>query len=267
MRRPRRIPYKLAVQPVPEFDIMPPGVRSPDALRFRAAPGWLPRGQRVYAIGDIHGCKSELATLHNAITADLTKRPIASALLIHLGDYIDHGPDSAGVIDLLAARPRIPNVATINLRGDHENMLLMALDGDRAAGTDWMWSGGHTTLGSLGVPSNLPRELWASVLRPSRLAFLRNLTWWHREGSYLFVHAGIRPGIPLAKQEKDDLVTIRQPFLFTEEDFGFAVVHGHSTNPAPVVTKNRIGIDTGAGVGGMLTCAVLEEDRVAFLIS
>ncbi|HUB49078.1 MAG TPA: metallophosphoesterase [Acetobacteraceae bacterium] len=267
MRQPRRIPRRFVPLPVPEFDIMPPGVRSADALRFRAAPGWLPRGQRVYAIGDIHGCKVELAALHNAIAADVAARPIASALLVHLGDYIDHGPASAGVIDLLSAGPPIPNVATINLRGDHEHMFLLALEGDRAAGTDWMWSGGHSTLRSLGVPTSLPRELWAATMRPSRVAFLRNLSWWHREGNYLFVHAGIRPGIPLAKQEKDDLLTIRQPFLFTEQDFGFVVVHGHSTNPAPVVTANRIGIDTGAGQGGMLTCAVLEEDRVAFLIS
>jgi len=268
MQRPRRIRRMAATPPpIPEFAIAPPGAGSPDALRFRAAPGWLPRGRRVYAIGDIHGCKAELIALHTMIAADLAARPIASALLIHLGDYIDHGPDSAGVIDLLAAGSPIPGVGTINLRGDHENMFLLALEGDRAAGTDWMWSGGQSTLESLDVPTSLPRTLWAATLRPSRLAFLRNLSWWHREGSYLLVHAGIRPGIPLAQQEKDDLLTIRQPFLFTEQDFGFAVVHGHSTNPAPVVTKNRIGIDTGAGQGGMLTCAVLEEDRVAFLIA
>ena len=268
MQRPRRI-RRMTITPalIPEFTITPPGARSPDELRFRAAPGWLPRGQRVYAIGDIHGCKAELTALHEAITADLAARPVASALLIHLGDYIDHGPDSAGVIDLLTPGPPSPRIATINLRGDHEHMLMLALEGDRAAGTDWMWSGGHSTLRSLGVPSDLPRELWAAILRPDRLAFLRGLSWWHREGSYLFVHAGIRPGIPLAEQSKDDLLTIRQPFLFTEQDFGFVVVHGHSTSPAPVVAVNRIGIDTGAGNGGMLTCAVLEEDRVAFLIS
>ncbi|HUN42226.1 MAG TPA: metallophosphoesterase [Acetobacteraceae bacterium] len=274
MRRPRRFRAVRDGRSTHEFEvpvfnptITPPGAGSPDSLRFRAAPGWLPRGQRVYAIGDIHGCEAELTALHQAIAADLAARPIASALLIHLGDYIDHGPHSAGVIDLLSAGPPIPKVSTINLLGDHEHMLLLALQGDRAAGTDWMWAGGHSTLRSLDVPSDLPRELWASVLRPSRLAFLSNLLLWHREGNYLFVHAGIRPGIPLAKQQKDDLLTIRQPFLFTEQDFGFAVVHGHSTSPAPVVTANRIGIDTGAGQGGMLTCAVLEEDRVGFLIS
>jgi len=268
MQRPRRIRRTaITPPPIPEFIAAPPGAASPDSLRFRAAPGWLPRGRRIYAIGDIHGCKTELTALHQAILADLTARPIASPLLIHLGDYIDLGPDSAGVIDLLAAGPPIPRVATVNLRGDHENMLLLALEGDRAAGTDWMWSGGHSTLRSLGVPADLPRELWAATLRPSRLAFLRGLTWWHREGGYLFVHAGIRPGIALKQQDKDDLLTIRQPFLFTGQDFGFAVVHGHSTSPAPVVAANRIGIDTGAGNGGMLTCAVLEEDRVGFLIS
>ena len=86
-----------------------------------------------------------------------------------------------------------------------------------------------------------------------------------REGDYLFVHAGIRPGIALARQAKDDLLTIRQPFLWTELDLGVVVVHGHSNHPTPVVAKNRIGLDTGAGNGGKLTCAVLEEDRVGFL--
>jgi serine/threonine protein phosphatase 1 len=266
MRRPRRgARAALAATAVPTWSDASPLATTADALRFRAAPGWLPRGRRIYAIGDVHGCKPQLLALHAAITADLTARQTDAALLIHLGDYIDLGPDSAGVIELLAAGPPIPNVTTINLRGDHEQMLCQALAGDRAAATDWLWSGGRDALTSWGINADLPREAWEAALPPSHVAFLRNLVWSHRAGDYLFVHAGIRPGVELARQAKDDLLTIRQPFLWTEQNLGVVVVHGHSTNPAPVVAANRIGLDTGAGNGGKLTCAVLEEDQVGFL--
>jgi serine/threonine protein phosphatase 1 len=268
MRRPRRgARAALAATAIPTWSEISPAATTAEALRFRAAPGRLPRGRRVYTIGDVHGCKSQLVALHAAITADLAARPIDTALLIHLGDYIDLGPDSAGVIELLASRPAIPNMTTINLRGDHEQMLLQALDGDRAAATDWLWSGGRAALASYGIDADLPREDWLAALPPSHVAFLRHLRWSHREGDYLFVHAGIRPGVALARQAMDDLLTIRQPFLWTEQDLGVVVVHGHSTNPAQVVMANRIGLDTGAGNGGRLTCAVLEEDRVGFLVA
>lgn len=266
MRRPRRgARAALAATAIPTWSGASASAATADALRFRAAPGWLPRGRRVYAIGDVHGCKPQLVALHAAIAADLAARPIDSALLIHLGDYIDLGPDSAGVIELLAGDSPIPNLTTINLLGDHEHMLRQALDGDRAAATDWLWSGGRAALASWGIPEDLPREAWEAALPASHVAFLRNLKWSHREGDYLFVHAGIRPGVALARQAKDDLLTIRQPFLWTEQSLGVVVVHGHSTNPAPAVAVNRIGVDTGAGNGGKLTCAVLEEDRVGFL--
>ena len=268
MRRPRRgARAALAAATIPTWADASPPATTAEALRFRAAPGWLPRGRRVYAIGDVHGCKSQLVALHAAIAEDLAARPIDAALLIHLGDYIDLGPDSAGVVELLAGGPAIPNVTTVNLRGDHEQMLLQGLDGDRAAATDWLWAGGRAALASWGIDSALPRETWAALLPASHVAFLRSLAWSHREGDYLFVHAGIRPGIALTRQAKDDLLTIRQPFLWTEQDLGVVVVHGHSTSPAPVVVANRIGLDTGAGNGGRLTCAVLEEDRVGFLVA
>jgi serine/threonine protein phosphatase 1 len=238
---------------------------SADALRFRSAPGWLPRGRRIYAIGDVHGCKPALRALHAAIADDLAARPGGTALLIHLGDYIDFGPDSAGVIELLAAGPPIPALPTINLLGDHERMLLDALAGDRAAATDWLWSGGRESLASWGIDPAAPRETWEAALPPAHTAFLRSLKLTHREADYMFAHAGIRPGVALAEQATDDLLTIRQPFLWSEADLGVVVVHGHSASPAPAVAANRIGIDTGAGHGGRLTCAVLEEDRVGFL--
>ncbi len=235
-----------------------------DALTFLVAPGHLPPGQRIYAIGDVHGALTALASLHAAISADLAGRPVASATVVHLGDLIDHGEASAAVVARLAAGPPGPGLRSVTLRGDHEQMLLDALDGDRAAGTDWLHAGGPASLRSWGIPADAPREAWPGLLPPAHVAFLRRLPLVFRAGSYLFVHAGIRPGVPLARQTRDDLLTIRHPFL-TAERPGAVVVHGHTVTAAPEVTAARIGIDTGAGLGGRLTCAVLEGDRVAFL--
>lgn len=237
---------------------------APGAIAFVYAPGRLPRGRRVYAIGDIHGCSDRLGALHGLVAADLAERPVPSALLIHLGDYIDQGPDSAGVIERLLRDP-VAGARTINLIGDHEQMLLDALAGDRAAATDWLHAGGDAALGSWGMSPDTPREEWGARIPPAHLVFLRGLLLSHSEGEYLFVHAGIRPGVPLAEQSREDLQRIRHPFLFTDEKFGAIVVHGHSSTGVPQIQQNRIGIDTGAGIGGRLTCAVLEEDRVGFL--
>ena len=152
-----------------------------------------------------------------------------------------------------------------NLMGDHERMLVDALGGDRAAATDWLWAGGREALGSWGLPADLPREEWETALPRSHVAFLRGLSLTHREGSYLFVHAGIRPGITMRDQTIDDLTTIRQPFLFTEQELGAIVVHGHSSVPSAFIGTNQIGLDTGAGMGGKLTCAVLEDDVLGLI--
>jgi serine/threonine protein phosphatase 1 len=238
---------------------------SADGIRFVRAPGWMPRRRRAYVIGDIHGCCDSLMTLHRMIADDLVKRPTGSAVLIHLGDYIDQGPDSAGVISLLVAGSPVPGLSQIDLLGDHERMLLDALAGDRAAATDWLWAGGKAALTSWGLDPESPREAWPASLPASHLAWLRGLSLMHREGDYLFVHAGIRPGVPLAEQARDDLLTIRQPFLSTEQDFGMIVVHGHASTPTVSITPNRIGLDTGAGMGGRLSCAVLEDDLVGLI--
>jgi serine/threonine protein phosphatase 1 len=269
MRRVRRggarVRAALDATHIPTGTAPQPLAASADTLRFRQAPGWLPRGRRVYAIGDVHGCRAQLVSLHAELAADLAARPIASAVLIHLGDYIDLGPDSAGVIELLTQGPPVAGLTTVNLMGDHERMLLDALAGDRAAATDWLWAGGRATLASWGIDPDLPREAWESALPTAHVAFLRSLSLARREGDYLFVHAGIRPGVALANQTPDDLLTMRQPFLWSEADFGVVVVHGHNTAPLPAVAANRIGLDTGAGNGGKLTCAVLEDDVVGFL--
>jgi serine/threonine protein phosphatase 1 len=271
MRRPvrrlarPRIRADLDAAAVPTW--RPPRIATADAtsLHFVLSPGRLPRGRRVYAIGDIHGCLVELRMLHSAIADDLARRPVASAIMLHLGDYIDFGPDSAGVVALLAAGPPIVGLPTINLMGDHERTALDALSGDRAAATDWLHFGGHAALDSWGITDSTPRNEWRTAIPAMHVAFLQALSIDHMDGDYLFVHAGIRPGVALGRQAEDDKLGIRQSFLASEQDFGAIVVHGHSASPSPTVRPNRIGIDTGAGNGGKLTCAVFEEDAVAFM--
>lgn len=265
MRRPLRRVRKEALQAsaIPTFQARGPSA-SAESIRWVVAPGRMPRGRRVYVIGDVHGACESLVRLHEQIRADLAARPVPAAVVVHLGDYIDQGPDSAGVIRLLTSNP-FPGLTMVNLLGDHERMLLDALDGDRAAATDWLWAGGKAALQSWGLSPDLPREDWAEALPATHIAWLRSLALSHREGSYLFVHAGIRPGVDVRDQSREDLLTIRQPFLSTEQDFSVVVVHGHSSVPAVAVLPNRIGLDTGAGMGGKLTCAVLEDDVIGLI--
>jgi serine/threonine protein phosphatase 1 len=234
-------------------------------IEFTRAPASLPPGRRIYAVGDIHGCARQLIALHDAIAADLADRPIESALLLHIGDYVDRGADTEGVIARLVDGCPIPGMDMVNLMGNHESTMLDALSGERAAGTDWLFAGGKATLQSYGIDPEGPRDQWATLIPRSHQDFLRNLVLMHREGGYAFIHAGVRPGIPLESQARDDLLRSRQPFLYSEADFGAVVVHGHTPVKAPVVRHNRIAIDTGAVFGGKLTCAVLESGTLGFL--
>ncbi len=219
-------------------------------LGFSRSPGTLPAGERVYAIGDIRGDLAALMAMHAAIGGDLITRPTQHATLIHLGDVIGADPRSADVLALLADA----GASSVTLRGDHEQMLLDALADDAAAATDWRHETGSDA-----------RTGWPARLAPDLLAFLRTLPNHYSAGTYFFVHAGVRPGLPLARQTGADLRGIRQIFLSSERSFGVVVVHGHSVVATPAVLPNRIAIDTGAGFGGPLTCAVLEDDRIAFL--
>lgn len=234
-------------------------------IEFQDAPGHLPDGQRVYAIGDIHGCADRLWALHAAIAEDLAARPVANPLLLHVGDYVDRGPDSAGVVRRLAAGDPLPGLRTINLMGNHERTMIDALEGAGASATDWMISGGREALASWGGDPDAPRDTWRGHVPDRDMTFLSSLALSHRLGGYLFVHAGIRPGVPLGFQTDQDMLTIRNSFLYSEQDFGVVVVHGHTPRMAPEIRFNRIGIDTGAVFNGKLTCAVLESDKVAFL--
>jgi serine/threonine protein phosphatase 1 len=259
----RRLRAEIAATDVPSWNAARTPAADPAAMQRLIAPARLPAGQRVYAIGDIHGCARELGQLHAAIAIDIAARPARDSVVVHLGDYFDGGPDSIGVLARLTRPTPVPGARVVNLMGDHDLLVLQALEGDRAAGTDWLHSGGAATLDSFGVAA-APREGWAPALSPVVPDFLRGLTLTHRAGGYLFCHAGIRPGIAPDLQARDDLLHIRQPFLSSEQDFGVVVVHGHTPATTPSVRGNRIGLDTGAGFGGRLTCAVLETDSVGF---
>lgn len=227
------------------------------------APGRMQPGHRAYAIGDVHGCSDMLDDMYHLIAADLRARPCAHAVLIHLGDYIDRGPDSAGVITRVTSRPLA--IPTINLMGNHEELFLAAFDGDRGAVDTWMQNGGIPALASWGVPPRTRPRDWPNFISAPQVKLLRGLALHHTLGSYLFVHAGIRPGVPLAEQTAHDLRWIRKPFLDHDGPLDYVVVHGHTVERAPVVRANRIGIDTGAVLGGHLTCVMLEDDRMRFL--
>ena len=145
--------------------------------------------------------------------------------------------------------------------------MLDALGGEGAAMTDWMINGGGVALQSWGGDPEAPRATWPAAVPAEHMRFLHALGLMHREGGYLFVHAGIRPGVAITEQTRQDLISIRQAFLYSEADFGVVVVHGHTPKTDPVCRQAiRIGDnDTGAVYGGRLTCAVLEADRVGFI--
>ena len=234
-------------------------------LNFTAAPGNLVSGRRVYAIGDIHGCSERLGQVHRRIAIDLQQRPADDVTLIHLGDYIDRGPDSAGVLSLLARDPEFRVDRVINLMGNHEEMALQAIAfGDHRQAEAWLANGGTAALASWGIRRHAPLEDWPELLPREHLRFMSRLSLQYRVDDYLFAHAGVRPGTSLEQLSRRDLLWIREPFLSSTQPFGAIVVHGHTPQPDPVLRTNRIGIDTGAGRGGRLTCAILEANKVAF---
>lgn len=236
-------------------------------MTMSLAPATLPAGQRVYAIGDVHGCAARLDALHKLIREDLAARPIAEPTLVHLGDYVDRGEDSAGVLTRLRlpfdANP-VPRV--INLLGNHEAMMLAALDeAEGESVLHWLTNGGADTLTSFGISPRSPPPQWRERVPAEAVAQLRGLGLLHRQGGYVFVHAGLRPGLALDQQTRDDMLWIREPFLSFTGELPGVVVHGHTPQRNATVRPNRIGVDTGAVMGGMLTCVVLEADRIGFL--
>lgn len=232
-----------------------------------------PPGSVIYAIGDIHGESAKLDLLHSMIQADARSRKGKRKVAIYLGDYVDRGPDCAGVIDRLADDP-LPGFEKVFLKGNHEEFMLHFMEtGDNSSG--WFHNGGLNTLQSYSVEMS-GNFLWRTdstglleqlrkKLPAKHRAFLEQLDLHHIEGDYLFVHAGIRPGRPLDNQTAADMLWIRNLFLDSEEDHGFMVIHGHTPSSGPEIRPNRIGIDTGAVYGGKLTALVLEGENRDFL--
>ena len=214
-------------------------------------------------MGDIHGRADLFAALIAAIEADDAARGAAETMVILLGDLVDRGPDSAGVVRL--ARDWQGRRPVRILMGNHEEMFLDALADDEVL-RQFLRYGGRETLLSYPIDPAAyvradlaeARQLALAAVPPEDIAFIRAFEDWVLLGDYLFVHAGIRPGVPLGEQRQSDLRWIRESFLAHPDSFGPVVVHGHTIFDEPAVRRNRIGIDTGAYASGRLTALGLE---------
>lgn len=226
-----------------------------------------PAGYRAYVIGDVHGRLDLLEELLCDIDAELEDQPPARTLLVFVGDLIDRGPSSAQVLERLRTYSS-QGVEPLFILGNHEEVLLRILTGDAQLIGKWLSFGGAECLQSYGVDpaemDQLPDEQALAVVRGAipedHIQFMEGFVDSCRFGDYLFVHAGIRPGIPLEQQLQEDLRWIREPFLRESGDHGFVVVHGHTISDGVEVRSNRIGIDTGAYRSGILTALAIEGD-------
>lgn len=236
-------------------------------------PASVPEGMRIYAVGDIHGRDDLLARLLDQIEADARSRPYRRNLLIFLGDYVDRGLQSKEVLDRLTAPP-LPGFEHVFLKGNHEQAMLQFLE-DAAFGKTWKYYGGLETLHSYGVTEltrtddpdafERARERFAEALPAAHLNFLKSLNLSAEFGGYFFAHAGVRPGVPLHRQIEEDLLWIREGFIDSGRMFGKIVVHGHTPREDVVIKPNRIGVDTGAYMTGVLTAVVLEGTSHRFV--
>lgn len=230
-------------------------------MRSRKAPRppRLPNGIRIYAFGDIHGCVDLLRNMLTVIDTDLARSPIDRPIEVYLGDYIDRGPYSRQTLDLLIERSR--SRETVFLKGNHEAYFLEVLRNPNKV-DEWRQFGGLQTLMSYGLnpplnPTAAERIDLIAALKAAmpadHLSFLRGLAPSFTCGDFYFVHAGVRPGVPLNEQQESDLLWIRHEFLDSTADFGKFIVHGHTPVREPDIRTNRINIDTGAYATGNLT--------------
>ena len=239
--------------------------------RSAAQRSRIPHGMRVYAIGDVHGRADLLASILAKVDQDLELHPIDNPLQVFLGDYIDRGPYSRDVIDLLISRRK--QCPTVCLKGNHEAIALRVLQDSRLLQV-WLQLGGGDTMTSYGITPPISADSGDAevVVRALRKAmpedhksFLSGLPLSLTCGDFFLSHAGARPGIPLGTQRQRDLLWIRDEFLGYAGYLGKVIVHGHTPVQKPEVLSNRINIDTGAYATGRLTCLVLEADQLDFL--
>lgn len=230
-------------------------------------------GVRLYAVGDIHGELALLDRLLAMIAEDMAGRSNRRAVLVFLGDYIDRGPDSRGVLDRLIGAPPLDADMRF-LAGNHEAAMLDFL-ADPVNNARWLDFGGAEALASYGVRASVGvrergrlkslRDQLVDRLPDAHRRFLDGLENWASYGDYAFVHAGIKPGRALRRQQRDDLLWLREPFLSSPLRHEKVIVHGHTIVDAPEVHSNRIAIDTGAYATGVLTAAVLDGEERSFL--
>ena len=242
-----------------------------DSLNLKRPRASIPEGVRVYVVGDIHGRADLLEQIFAGIDADLNSHPVDATIEVFLGDYIDRGPASSKVLDHLIDRHR--SHRTLCLKGNHEAYMLEFLR-EPAILDEWSRYGGLETLLSYGLKPSLnadPDErarlanAFKRALPEKHRHFLADLRRTFTCGDFHFVHAGVRPGVPLAQQSEEDLLWIREDFLIHEEQFEKVIVHGHTPVTAPDIRRNRINIDTGAFATGHLTCLVLEGQNLAVI--
>jgi serine/threonine protein phosphatase 1 len=231
-----------------------------------------PQGYTVYVVGDIHGRLDLLLEMQRRIDEDKELSGAGQSVEIYLGDYIDRGPESSGVVSRLIARAR--ETRAHFLRGNHEQMLLDFINGDDDCLGLWCAVGGLATMVSYGLPARLlshpvsaedVRRSLRKTLPPEHLRFYEQTGAYMLAGAYLAVHGGIRPGVRLEDQKTCDLLGIRQDFLRHEGEFDFIVVHGHTPVKAPDLRHNRINIDTGAFASNRLTCLRIGSDGARVL--
>lgn len=232
----------------------------------------IPAGKRVYAIGDIHGRADLMYKLLDQIARDDETRGPADTTLVFLGDLVDRGPDSAEIVEYtrqLAAS----NVKIVFLMGNHEELFLLTCAGDQQVGGTFHRAGGRETLLSYGVDPQVydecdPHEISALAsqhVSQAHIDFLESFQDYWVCGDYCFVHAGIRPDVPMEEQTPADMRWIRNEFLASEIDHGLMIIHGHTITREVDEQYNRIGIDTGAYASGRLTAIGLEADARWFL--
>lgn len=222
-------------------------------------------GERIYAIGDVHGCFDLLENLISRIRKDDECRSPQRTTIIQVGDLIDRGPRSADVVDLMMRFTGLSKHLVV-LKGNHEQVMVDALHGDLGMLNGWLRVGGRETLASWGVPSEVLDQSQRNILKVARKVIPRKTRRWlndlplhYQSGDFLFVHAGIRPGVPLARQEADDLLWIADEFLDVPEPHFAVIVHGHTIDEAgPVLHTNRIALDTGAYRTGRLSAVAFE---------
>ena len=233
--------------------------------RKQRAPAGLPAGLRAYVIGDIHAQCELLLDLMRLVEEDNVGRDSANLQLIFLGDYVDRGLQSAQLLQILVQASQFGNA--VFLRGNHEQLLLDVHAGSIESAMIWPKIGGAATLSSFGVDlSSLDLsdpidviEATQRVIPAPIIDWLSSLPFCYRLGDYYFVHAGVRPGIPLESQSERDQLWIRDEFTKSARVHGATIVHGHTVTPqGPAIADNRIGLDTGAYKTGRLTALGLQ---------